>query len=70
MQYLESKQTSIEYDDIADSFKFIQPNGTLKLILETTQLQLGWTVNPDREPMEVCVYAYSQIMQYYCVSLL
>uniref|UniRef100_A0A1X7SX24 Uncharacterized protein n=1 Tax=Amphimedon queenslandica TaxID=400682 RepID=A0A1X7SX24_AMPQE len=53
-RYLESKHTSVEYDDIADYFKFIQPNGTLKLTLQKTQLQLGWTVNPDREPMELC----------------
>ncbi|XP_019863784.1 PREDICTED: uncharacterized protein LOC109592916 [Amphimedon queenslandica] len=53
-RYLESKHTSVEYDDIADYFKFNQPNGTLKLTLQKTQLQLGWTVNPDREPMELC----------------
>uniref|UniRef100_A0A1X7UZS2 Uncharacterized protein n=1 Tax=Amphimedon queenslandica TaxID=400682 RepID=A0A1X7UZS2_AMPQE len=51
--YLENKQTSVEYDDIADSFKFIQPNGTLKMTLQTTQLQQGWTVYLDREPMEL-----------------
>uniref|UniRef100_A0A1X7VDN7 Uncharacterized protein n=1 Tax=Amphimedon queenslandica TaxID=400682 RepID=A0A1X7VDN7_AMPQE len=52
--YLESKQSSIEYDDeTADPFKFIQPNGTLKLVLETTPPQLGWTVDPDKEPMEL-----------------
>ena len=36
-----------------DFFKFTEPNGKLLLLLETTQLQLGWTVDPDREPMEV-----------------
>uniref|UniRef100_A0A1X7TH11 Uncharacterized protein n=1 Tax=Amphimedon queenslandica TaxID=400682 RepID=A0A1X7TH11_AMPQE len=51
--YLENKQTSVEYDNIADLFKFIQPNGTLKMTLQTTQLQLGWTVYPDRKPMEL-----------------
>uniref|UniRef100_A0A1X7T2F8 Uncharacterized protein n=1 Tax=Amphimedon queenslandica TaxID=400682 RepID=A0A1X7T2F8_AMPQE len=52
-RYLESKHTStIEYDDVVDSFKFIQSNGTLQLTLNTAQ-QVGWTVNPIRNPMKL-----------------
>ncbi|XP_019860115.1 PREDICTED: uncharacterized protein LOC109588382 isoform X1 [Amphimedon queenslandica] len=51
--YFESKQGSgIEYDNVVDSFKFIEPNGTLKLTLHTVQ-EVGWTVNPDRKPMKL-----------------
>uniref|UniRef100_A0A1X7TJC6 Uncharacterized protein n=1 Tax=Amphimedon queenslandica TaxID=400682 RepID=A0A1X7TJC6_AMPQE len=51
--YLESKQaSSIEYDDVVDSFKFIEPNGTLELTLHTVQ-QVGWTVDPIRNPMKL-----------------
>ena len=59
LQHLESKHTSsIEYDDVVDSFKFIQPNGTLELTLHATQ-QLGWTVNPIRNPMKVSILVCS-----------
>ncbi|XP_019851534.1 PREDICTED: uncharacterized protein LOC109581660 [Amphimedon queenslandica] len=52
-RHLESKQaSSIEYDDVVDSFKFIQPNGTLELTLNTER-QVGWTVNPIRSPMKL-----------------
>ncbi|XP_019858246.1 PREDICTED: uncharacterized protein LOC109586491 [Amphimedon queenslandica] len=52
-RHLESKhKSSIEYDDVVDSFKFIQPNRTLELTLHTTQ-QAGWTVNPTRNPMKL-----------------
>uniref|UniRef100_A0A1X7U1U4 Uncharacterized protein n=2 Tax=Amphimedon queenslandica TaxID=400682 RepID=A0A1X7U1U4_AMPQE len=52
-RHLESKQaSSIEYDDVVDSFKFIQPNGTLELTLHTGQ-QVGWTVDPIRNPMKL-----------------
>ena len=40
---------------IVTDFKFIQPNGALRLCLETTTSpQPGWTVHPKRDPMEVC----------------
>ncbi|XP_019850961.1 PREDICTED: uncharacterized protein LOC109581346 [Amphimedon queenslandica] len=53
-QYLKKRQASnVEHDDVADLFKFIQPNGTLQLILKPPQRESGWTVDPDREPMEL-----------------
>ncbi|XP_019861688.1 PREDICTED: uncharacterized protein LOC109590207 [Amphimedon queenslandica] len=52
-RHLESKHSSsIEYDDVVDSFKFIQQNGTLELTLHTVQ-QVGWIVNPIRNPMKL-----------------
>ena len=36
-----------------DMFKFIEPNGSLRLSFKDSQQQTGWTVNPSREPMEV-----------------
>ena len=45
---------TIEYGGVIDTFTFIQPNGILQLHLQTPQ-QLGWIVNPEREPMEVHV---------------
>ena len=44
--------STAEVDNVVYSFKFVQPNGTLRLILETSQL-LGWTVDPHMEPMMV-----------------
>ena len=43
-------------DHSIDRFKFIQPKGTLELLLQPPQ-QLGWTVYPERKPMEVCMWA-------------
>ena len=51
-QYLESKHEGVEYDDVVDSFSFVQPNGCLQLLLQTPQ-EPGWTVNPDRKPLKV-----------------
>ena len=52
VQHLESKHESVEYDDVVDSFSFVQPNGCLQLHLQTPQ-EPGWTVNPDRKPLKV-----------------
>ena len=52
-QYVESKYPNAEQGN-AESFKFIQPDGVLRLSLETPQAQKGWIVQPKREPMEVC----------------
>ena len=52
VQHLESKHEGVEYDDVVDSFYFIQPNGRLQLHLGTPQ-EPGWTVNADREPLQV-----------------
>ena len=52
VQHLESKHEGVEYDDVVDSFSFVQPNGYLQLLLQTPQ-EPGWTVNPDRKPLKV-----------------
>ena len=52
VQHLESKHEGVEYDDVVDSFSFVQPNGCLQLLLQTPQ-EPGWTVNPDRKPLKV-----------------
>ena len=52
LQYVESKHPNAEQDS-PDSFKFIQPDGALRLCLETPQ-EKGWIVHPKRDPMEVC----------------
>ena len=50
---MESKYPNAEQDS-PDSFKFIQPDGALRLCLETPQ-EKGWIVHPKRDPMEVCM---------------
>ncbi|XP_019862307.1 PREDICTED: uncharacterized protein LOC109590904, partial [Amphimedon queenslandica] len=52
-QYISTNHPNAELGNDVDFFKFAEPNGKLLLLLETTQLQLGWTVDPDREPMEL-----------------
>ena len=52
VQHLESKHEGVEYNDVVDSFSFVQPNGCLQLLLQTPQ-EPGWTVNPDRKPLKV-----------------
>ena len=52
LQYFDDHHPNAEPGDDVDSFKFVQPNGVLQLHLQTPQ-QLGWIVNPEREPMEV-----------------
>ncbi|XP_019855754.1 PREDICTED: uncharacterized protein LOC109584435 [Amphimedon queenslandica] len=52
-QYISTNHPNAELGNDVDFFKFSEPNGKLLLLLETTQLQLGWTVDPDREPMEL-----------------
>ena len=52
MQYFKEEYPNAEPGDDVDSFNFVQPNGVLQLHLQTPQ-QLGWIVNPEREPMEV-----------------
>lgn len=43
----------MEHDDI-DTFKFIQPDGSLQLCMLETPQQPGWTVHPHKNPMKVC----------------
>ena len=52
MQYFDDQHPNAEPGDDVDSFKFVQPNGVLQLHLQTPQ-QLGWIVNPERDPMQV-----------------
>ena len=52
MQYFDTQHPNAEPGDDVDSFNFIQSNGVLQLHLQTPQ-QLGWIVNPEREPMKV-----------------
>ena len=54
LQYFKEEHPNAEPDDDVDSFNFVQPNGNgvLQLHLQTLE-QLGWIVNPEREPMEV-----------------
>ena len=54
LQVLEKKRPNATLDHSIDRFKFIQPKGTLELLLQPPQ-QLGWTVYPEREPMQVCM---------------
>ena len=51
-QHFKEEHPNAEPGDDVDSFNFLQPNGILQLHLQTPQ-QLGWIVNPEREPMEV-----------------
>ena len=52
LQYFDTQHPNAEQGDVVDFFNFIQPNGVLQLHLQTPQ-QLGWIVNPEREPMKV-----------------
>ena len=52
LQYFDAQHPNAEPGNVVDFFNFIQPNGVLQLHLQTPQ-QLGWIVNPEREPMEV-----------------
>ena len=54
LQVLEKEHPNATLDNSIDRFKFIQPKGTLKLLLKPPQ-QLGWTVHPERKPMKVCM---------------
>ena len=51
MQYIKDEHANAEHDDI-DTFKFLQPNGSLMLSIETIQ-QSGWIVYPHKSPMKV-----------------
>ena len=63
---LKKEHPKAKLDRSIDTFKFIQPKGTLELLLQPPK-QLGWTVYPEREPMEVCDcllhYSYEQLYQ-------
>ena len=64
LQYFKEEHPNAEPGDDVDSFKFVQPNGVLQLLLQTPQ-QLGWSVNPERKPMKVHVY----IDRTYCITM-
>ena len=51
MQYIKDEHANAEHDDI-DTFKFLQPNGSLMLSIQTIQ-QSGWIVDPHKSPMKV-----------------
>ena len=51
MQYIKDDHPNAEHDDI-DTFKFLQPNGSLMLSIQTIQ-QSGWIVDPHKSPMKV-----------------
>ena len=65
VQHLESKHEGVEYDDVVDSFSFVQPNGYLQLLLQTPQ-EPGWTVNPDRKPLKVKRQIYKILLIALC----
>ena len=67
VQHLESKHEGVEYDDVVDSFSFVQPNGCLQLLLQTPQ-EPGWTVNPDREPLKVKWQIYKILLNCFMYS--
>ena len=52
VQYFDTQHPNAEPGNVVDFFNFVQPNGVLQLHLQTPQ-QLGWSVNPEREPMKV-----------------
>ena len=52
LQYFDDHHPNAEPGDDVDSFNFNQPNGVLQLHLQTLQ-QLGWIVDPERDPMKV-----------------
>ena len=54
LQYLREDLPNAKKDGAVLMFKFDQPNGSIQLCLDTS-LQSGWTVDPDREPMKVCL---------------
>ena len=49
---MESKYPNAEQNG-RDHFKFIQPDGALRLCLGTPQ-EKGWIVHPQKDSMEVC----------------
>ena len=51
LQYIKNEHPIAEHDDI-DTFKFVQPNGSLMLSIQTIQ-QSGWIVDPHKSPMKV-----------------
>ena len=51
LQYIKDEHANAEHDDI-DTFKFVQPNGSLMLSIQTIQ-QSGWIVDPHKSPMKV-----------------
>ena len=54
MQYCNIHHPSAEKDFVVDVFKFIESNGSIRLILSTTEHE-GWKVHANREQMKVCV---------------
>ena len=50
---MESKYPNAEQDS-PDSFKFIQPDGVLRLCVDEAPKEKGWIVYPKCDPMEVC----------------
>ena len=64
MQYFDDQHPNAEPGDVVDFFNFNQPNGVLQLHLQTPQ-QLGWIVNPEREPMKVYIHVNNNILYHH-----